>query len=80
MILLLRRATENGTRLEEGWPLSSYIVSKVAVSALSRIQQRELLKDENRLDIVLNHVHPGSVRTHLNRVHGWLTTDEGERI
>ena len=34
------------------------LVSKIGLSALSRIQQRELAKD-NRKDIVVNHVHPG---------------------
>ena len=31
------------------------------MSALSRIQNRELAKDPSRPDMIVNHVHPGNV-------------------
>ena len=33
-------STQNGSHSEKGWPNSTYVVSKVGLSALSRIQQR----------------------------------------
>ena len=36
------------------------VVSKMGVSALSRIQQRQLDQDSSRSNIVVNHVHPGN--------------------
>lgn len=49
----------------------------MGVSALSRIQQREI--DENRPndDIIVNHVHPGYVDTDMSSHKGVLTIDEG---
>ena len=46
------------------WLYYNILVSKIGLSALSRIQQRELAKD-NRKDIVVNHVHPGACLTFL---------------
>eukprot|EP00091_Calanus_sinicus_P020921 TRINITY_DN5992_c0_g1_i1.p1 TRINITY_DN5992_c0_g1~~TRINITY_DN5992_c0_g1_i1.p1 ORF type:complete len:287 (+),score=74.83 TRINITY_DN5992_c0_g1_i1:49-861(+) len=51
-----------GTHGEHGWPNSTYVVSKIGWSALSRIQQREM-ENDSRKDIVINHVHPGYVDT-----------------
>jgi NAD(P)-dependent dehydrogenase (short-subunit alcohol dehydrogenase family) len=53
---------------------SSYIVSKIALSALTRIQSRQLATDQ-RADIAVNHVHPGFVATDINKHMGHLTTD-----
>ena len=53
---------------------SSYIVSKIALSALTRIQSRELEADQ-RTDIAVNHVHPGFVATDINKHMGHLTPD-----
>jgi len=65
-----------GTHGEHGWPNSTYVVSKIGWSALSRIQQRELEKDV-RDDIVVNHVHPGYVNTDMTSGKGPLTVDRG---
>ena len=46
---------------------SSYVVSKIGWSALSRVQQRALAAD-SRPDIVVNHVHPGYVDTDMTRL------------
>ena len=72
-------AAKDGTYKEKGWAESAYAVSKVGVSALTRIQQRELLNDSSRKDIVVNHVHPGYVDTDLNSHKGPLTTAEGAK-
>jgi len=67
------KTAEDGTHGEAGWPNSTYIVSKIGWSALSRIQQRELSSD----DIVVNHVHPGYVDTDMTSHKGHLTIDRG---
>ena len=57
-------AMKDGTFKAKGWGESTYFASKVGLSALTRIQQRELMKDE-RQDIAINHVHPGLVATDM---------------
>ncbi|XP_014275782.1 carbonyl reductase [NADPH] 1 [Halyomorpha halys] len=65
-----------GTHTKAGWINSAYAMSKVAVSALTRIQHREFLEDP-REDIVINHVHPGYVDTDLTNHNGPLTIEQG---
>eukprot|EP00090_Calanus_glacialis_P001768 TRINITY_DN11303_c0_g1_i3.p1 TRINITY_DN11303_c0_g1~~TRINITY_DN11303_c0_g1_i3.p1 ORF type:complete len:289 (+),score=68.66 TRINITY_DN11303_c0_g1_i3:69-935(+) len=65
-----------GTHGDHGWPNSTYVVSKIGWSALSRIQQREMEKD-SRKDIVINHVHPGYVNTDMTSHKGVLSIDRG---
>jgi len=65
-----------GTHESHGWPNSTYVVSKIGWSALSRIQQREMEKDP-RQDIVINHVHPGYVDTDMTSHRGVLSIDRG---
>ena len=72
------KASEDGTFKEKGWGGSTYVASKVGLSALSRIQQRELLKDD-RQDISVNHVHPGYVDTDMTSHKGPLTIEEGAK-
>jgi len=69
--------TQNESHSEKGWPNSSYVVSKVGLSALSRIQQREIAKDSSRSDIAVNYVHPGWVSTDMSSHKGPLPVDEG---
>ena len=52
-------SAERGDHVKNGWPNSAYRVSKVGVSALSRIQNHQL-RDRDA-SIVVNHVHPGYV-------------------
>eukprot|EP00088_Acartia_fossae_P053007 TRINITY_DN6015_c0_g1_i11.p1 TRINITY_DN6015_c0_g1~~TRINITY_DN6015_c0_g1_i11.p1 ORF type:complete len:290 (-),score=84.42 TRINITY_DN6015_c0_g1_i11:580-1449(-) len=66
-----------GTHREHGWHNSTYSASKIGLSALSRIQQRELAKDTTRPDIVVSHVHPGYVDTDMTSHKGPLTIDRG---
>lgn len=47
---------EDGSHGNHGWPHHSYIVSKIGLSALSRIQQR-MMNSDPRDDIVVNFVN-----------------------
>ena len=76
VFLFFFRAAKKGDHLQKGWPNSCYVVSKVGVSALTIIQQRELDKD-SREDLVVNCVHPGYVDTDMTSHTGNLTIEEG---
>ncbi|XP_060062652.1 carbonyl reductase [NADPH] 1-like [Ylistrum balloti] len=69
-------AAKKGTTDESGWPKSGYGVSKIGVTVMSMIQQRELLKDA-RTDIVVNACCPGYVDTDMTSHKGTKTIDEG---
>jgi len=72
------RATEMGDHQAKGWPNSTYVVSKVGLSALSRIQNREIQKAKGQAaDIAVNHVHPGFVDTDMSSHKGHLTPEQG---
>ena len=72
-------ASQAGNHAEKGWPNSTYVVSKVGLSALSRIQQRDIIKDHSRTDIAINHIHPGYVDTDMTSHKGPLTIEEGAK-
>jgi len=72
-------SAHNGTHAQKGWPNSTYVVSKVGLSAMSRMQQRDIDKDSTRSDIVINHVHPGYVDTDMTSHKGHLTIEEGAK-
>jgi carbonyl reductase 1 len=61
---------------EKGWYSSAYGMSKVGVTALTRIQQRELDKS-GKVDIIVTAVHPGYVATDMTSFKGFLTTEQG---
>ncbi|XP_053619300.1 carbonyl reductase [NADPH] 1-like [Plodia interpunctella] len=65
-------AAKQGIQLAE-WGNSSYVVSKVGVTALTKILQK-MLKSR---DIKVNAVHPGYVDTDMSSHKGPLTIDEG---
>ncbi|CAG0919953.1 unnamed protein product [Notodromas monacha] len=65
-----------GTHQSKGWGNSAYAASKVGLSALTRIQQREFNAD-TREDLVINHVHPGYVDTDMTSHKGPLPIEEG---
>lgn len=69
-------AAQNGEHKKLGWPNSTYVVSKVGLSALSRIQQRAFDED-SREDIIVNHVHPGYVDTDMTSHKGHFTIEQG---
>jgi len=62
--------------MEKGWGTSAYNVSKVGVTALTLIQQRQFDKDP-REDIIVNAVHPGYVDTDMTSHKGPLTPEQG---
>ena len=70
-------ASKEGVHYEQGWPNSAYATSKVLLSAVTPIQQREFDKLRPGQDIVVNSVHPGYVDTDMTSHNGQLTTDEG---
>ncbi|XP_044265861.1 carbonyl reductase [NADPH] 1-like [Tribolium madens] len=64
---------------EAGWGTSAYVVSKVGVSALTRIQQREFDKETPNRNISVNSVHPGYVDTDMTSHKGPWTIEQGAR-
>ncbi|XP_039137814.1 salutaridine reductase-like [Dioscorea cayenensis subsp. rotundata] len=60
---------------ENGWPTrsSAYIISKVALNALTRILAKKYPK------FCINCVHPGFVKTDLNFNTGTITVEEGAK-
>jgi len=73
------RHAKAGTHAEAGWPNSTYVVSKVGVSCLTRIQQRTIDAERGDEDIIVNCVHPGYVDTDMTSHKGPLTPEEGAR-
>jgi len=67
-------AAQEGGHVAKGWPNSAYKVSKVGVSALARILQREE-KKENK--VVVNHAHPGWLDTDMTRGAGHWPVAKG---
>lgn len=68
--------SKNGVNEKNGWGNFAYHVSKVGVTVLSFIQQREFNQDP-RPDLVVNAVHPGYVSTDMTSHLGPLTPDQG---
>ncbi|XP_034833621.1 carbonyl reductase [NADPH] 3-like [Maniola hyperantus] len=67
-------SVKNGTLNEEDFqemPLLAYRISKIAVCALTRVQQKEA-----RRGISINSLHPGFVMTDMTRTAGFLTIEE----
>lgn len=67
---------KDGTFRQKGWPGSTYVVSKVGLSALTRIQQRAFDSDP-REDLVVNSCHPGYVDTDMTSHKGPMTIEQG---
>ena len=78
---MLISSVERGDHGERGWPTlcsPPYTVSKIALNALTEIQQREFDQDP-REDLVVNAVHPGFIVTDMTLNQGALTTEEGKK-
>ncbi|KAK2498950.1 hypothetical protein MC885_010127 [Smutsia gigantea] len=72
--------TKNGVHLEEGWPhmnITSYAVTKLGITVLSRIQARKLSEQRKADKILLNSCCPGWVRTNLGGPHALKSPEEG---
>jgi len=70
------KTAKEGTHAALGWSNSTYVASKVGVSALSRVQARDFAAD-SREDLVVNHCHPGYVDTDMTSHKGPLTVEQG---
>lgn len=68
-------SAKKGTNVADGWGTSAYAVSKVGVSALTFIQDREY----GPKGIFVNCVHPGYVDTDMSSHKGSLTIEEGAK-
>jgi len=71
--------TKEGKHLDAGWPGTAYGVSKVFVSALGRVQQRQLDQSRPGEDLVVNAVHPGYLHTEMSSHKGETPASEGAR-
>jgi len=64
---------KNGTWKEKGWPKTTYGVSKIGLTAATRVLARE----EKRTDVLINACHPGYVDTDMSSHKGPLTPAQG---
>lgn len=76
MCIFTFSAAKAGTHLKAGWSNSTYMASKIGVSALAVIHQA-MFNADPREDIAVNAVHPGYVDTDMTSHKGPLTTDQG---
>jgi len=72
-----KECAKNNTHESEGWGGSTYAVSKVGVSSMTRMQAKMFVTDER--NIIINHNHPGYVNTDMTNGKGHLTLKEGAR-
>ncbi|XP_063381429.1 carbonyl reductase [NADPH] 1-like [Cydia fagiglandana] len=68
----VKNGTFNKNDLADGGSVAAYRIAKVAVCALTRLQQKEL---ESR-KIIINAMHPGLVQTDMTRGKGFFSPDE----
>ncbi len=54
MFSLNFRYVKDGTFKDKGWPERGYGMSKLGVTAMSLVQQKDIDKDPSRSDIVIN--------------------------
>ncbi|KAF5297231.1 hypothetical protein FQR65_LT10047 [Abscondita terminalis] len=70
---------KNNTHETNGWSKHAYSTSKVGLSALTLIHQREFNADVEQRNVSVNSVHPGYVNTDMTNHTGPLTPEEGAR-
>ncbi|XP_018327903.1 carbonyl reductase [NADPH] 1-like [Agrilus planipennis] len=73
------RLAKEGADISNTWGNSTYVVSKVGLSALTFIQQREFDAETPSRNISVNCCHPGYVDTDMTSHKGPLTVEEGAR-
>jgi carbonyl reductase 1 len=66
-----------GDHSAHGYPSSAYGMSKVGVTAMTRILQRELDADQSKEDVVVTACCPGYVDTDMTSHKGYRTLDQG---
>ena len=71
-----KRAAQTGAHESLGFGRSAYGLSKVALIAATRIQQRQFDKD-SRDDLIVNSLCPGYVATDMSSHKGRLTPEQG---
>nr|KAF6377428.1 carbonyl reductase 1 [Myotis myotis] len=69
--------TRNGVHQREGWPNSTYGVTKIGVTVLSRIHARNLSAHRRGDKILLNACCPGWVRTDMAGPKATKSPEEG---
>ena len=70
------RDVENGCHTQNGWPNTAYGVSKIGVTALTKVQAREMAKS-GKEDVLVNACCPGWVKTDMAGDRASLTPDQG---
>ncbi|CAG5124073.1 unnamed protein product [Candidula unifasciata] len=70
------QAAQDNTLDQEGFPQTAYGMSKIGVTVMSIIQQRQLDR-QGKEDIVVNACCPGYVATDMSSHKGQLTIDQG---
>lgn len=78
-IFICFRVAKENKDMSQTWGNSAYRVSKVGVTALTKIQQIQFDAERPFRNISVNAVHPGYVDTDLTRHTGILTIEEGAR-
>ncbi|KAK9720677.1 short chain dehydrogenase [Popillia japonica] len=70
---------KDNVAITQGWAASCYHVSKVGVSALTRVHQKLVNEEYRDKNISINSVHPGYVNTDMTDHRGVLTPEEGAK-
>ncbi|KAK4882200.1 hypothetical protein RN001_005519 [Aquatica leii] len=73
------RDLKNNVHIKYGWHENAYIMSKIALSALTIVQQRQFNEEAQNQNISVNSVNPGYVDTDMSAHTGILTVEEGAR-
>ena len=68
--MLYYRDVKAGSHTEAGWPQTAYGVSKIGVTLMTPILQKQLEEDGTRPDIVINSVSFANsvVQTHFSKL------------
>ena len=83
-MLIILRACKSDKYKTFGYPSEnpsqSYAMSKVALTALTRVQQKYFDSDSTKEGIIVSAVCPGYCKTDMARGGGFLTAKQGEYL